>query len=203
MDGISDEELIQRYRADPSAPTAALILDQLFTRHHHRVAAWCYRMTRSVDASADLAQEIFLKVYQRLDSFRGDSKFSTWLYTIARNHCMDELRMKASAPDRGAELADESIADLRTEDISDAMERREAEELVRRLIKESLDDVETQVMTLHYVHELPLDAVTRLLRLENQSGAKAYIVSARRKLARALELWRNREQSQSGGRRAR
>ncbi len=203
MDGISDEELIQRYRAEPSAPLAARILDQLFTRHHRRVAAWCYRMTGNVDGSADLAQEIFLKAYQRLDSFRGDSKFSTWLYTIARNHCMDALRMKSSAADRDAEPADESIADLRCEDISNALERREAEALVRRLMKESLDEVETQVMTLHYVHELPLDAVTRTLGLENQSGAKAYIVSARRKLARALELWRNREQSQQGGSRAR
>jgi hypothetical protein len=70
---------------------------------------------------------------------------------------------------------------------------------VRRLIQESLNEVETQVMTLHYLHEGPLDSVTRLLGLQNQSGAKAYIVSARRKLARALELWRNRDQGMRGG----
>ena len=49
-------------------------------------------------------------------------------------------------------------------------------------------------MTLHYVEELPLDAVTRLLKLENLSGAKSYIVSARRKLARAVERLNERGQ---------
>ena len=58
--------------------------------------------------------------------------------------------------------------------------------MVRELIAGELSDVETQVMTLHYVDELPLDQVTRLLSLDNASGAKAYIVSARRKLSAAL-----------------
>ena len=51
-----------------------------------------------------------------------------------------------------------------------------------------------KVMTLHYAEEVPLNAVTRLLNLENSSGAKAYIVSAKRKLSRAIERWKAREQ---------
>ena len=74
-----------------------------------------------------------------------------------------------------------------------AMERRQSEDLVRRLMRETLDDTESRVLTLHYVHEMPLASVTRLLRLTNTSGAKAHIVSARRKLARALALWQSRE----------
>jgi hypothetical protein len=49
--------------------------------------------------------------------------------------------------------------------------------------------VEARVMTLHYAEELPLDAVTQLLNLDNASGAKAYIVSAKRKLAQAVGQW--------------
>jgi len=49
---------------------------------------------------------------------------------------------------------------------------------------------EARVMTLHYAEELPLDAVTQLLKLDNASGAKAYIVSAKRKLARAVSRWK-------------
>jgi RNA polymerase sigma-70 factor, ECF subfamily len=199
MDGVSDEELIQRYRAAPAHSESRTLLDQLFERHHSRVAAWCYRFTGDVETSTDLAQDIFLKAYQRLDSFRGDSKFSTWLYTIARNHCMDELRSRASNPDRNAEPVSEYLPDAGVEQISQTLERRESEELVRRLMRESLDEVESQVMTLHYVHELPLDSVTRVLGLQNQSGAKACVVSARRKLARALESWRSREQRMRGG----
>jgi hypothetical protein len=54
-------------------------------------------------------------------------------------------------------------------------------------MQSTLSEVETQVMTLHYGEELSLDAVTRALNLNNASGAKAYVVSAKRKLARAME----------------
>src|SRR5579884_1775861 len=98
MEDLTDEDLLRRYRASTDSAAAALLLDQLFQRHHRRVAAWCYRLTDDVDAAADFAQEIFLKAFQRLDSFRGDSRFTTWLYTIARNHCMDQLRARNNAP---------------------------------------------------------------------------------------------------------
>jgi RNA polymerase sigma-70 factor (ECF subfamily) len=199
MEEISDEELLLRYRAAADSSAGNSLLNQLFQRHHSRVAAWCYRLTGDVDSSADLAQEIFLKAFQRLDSFRGDSRFTTWLYTIARNHCMDQLRSRASGPQQNFEALPEQIADFRSEEISAALERRESEQLVRKWMRESLDETEAKVMTLHYVHELPLDSVTRLLRLTNPSGAKAHIVSARRKLARALALWKNRETSARRG----
>ena len=54
-------------------------------------------------------------------------------------------------------------------------------------MNKSLDETESKVITLHYVHELPLNSITRLLGLENQSGAKAFIVSARRKLERVVQ----------------
>src|SRR5579864_9532981 len=97
MGEFSDEELVERYRGE-GGPQRDAFLNQLFERHHTQVAAWCYRMTGEVDSAADLAQEVFLKAYQRLDSYRGTSKFTTWLYSIARNHCLDELRSRAVRP---------------------------------------------------------------------------------------------------------
>jgi hypothetical protein len=52
------------------------------------------------------------------------------------------------------------------------------------VLNSALDDTEKIVFTLHYGDEMPLDSITRMLGLENASGAKAYIVSAKRKLAR-------------------
>jgi RNA polymerase sigma-70 factor, ECF subfamily len=198
MEPLSDEELLRRYRSDPNSSEGVSQLNQLFQRHHTRVAAWCYRLTGDVDTSADLAQEVFLKAFQRLESFRGDSKFTTWLYTIARHHCLDELRSRASSPVLSSETIPEH-EDPQALDISAAMERRESEELVRKLMAESLDEIENKVMTLHFVQELSLSSVTRLLNLTNQSGAKAYVVSARRKLSRALALWRSRGEKIGGG----
>lgn len=181
---LTDEELVERYRGSGSSAARESFLSQLFERHHARVAAWCHRMTGDIDAAADLAQDVFLKAFQNIQSFRGDCKFSTWLYSIARNRCMDELRSRASTLGEMAGIVLDELADTRSEQVSQTLERQESVQSLRRLIQESLDEMEAKVMTLHYVEELPLDSITRLLGLENASGAKAYVVSARRKLER-------------------
>jgi RNA polymerase sigma-70 factor (ECF subfamily) len=143
-------------------------------------------MTGDVDSAADLAQDVFLKAFQRLNSFRGDSKFSTWLYSIARNHCVDEMRSRALRPQEATGVVLEHLVDSGLEQVSRTLERRESALALRQLIQEALDETEAKVMTLHFVDELPLDSITRLLGLENPSGAKAYVVSARRKLQRII-----------------
>jgi len=74
--------------------------------------------------------------------------------------------------------------------LSETLKLKLREGLLRDLVRDSLSEVEARVMTLHYAEELPLDAVTRLLKLDNTSGAKAYIVSAKRKLTRAVARWK-------------
>jgi RNA polymerase sigma-70 factor (ECF subfamily) len=199
MEELSDEALVECYRSHRNTAAGNQFLDQLFQRHHNRVAAWCFRMTGDVTSAADLAQEIFLKAFQHLDSFRGESKFTTWLYTIARNRSMDELRSRKSRPEEAPDAMLQEMADLRAEDISVALERRDSEAILKRMMQESLDEVERNVMTLHYAEEMPLDAITRLLRLTNPSGAKAHIVSARRKLSQALDRWKHSQRRQRGG----
>jgi RNA polymerase sigma-70 factor (ECF subfamily) len=195
---LSDEELVNRYRA-VADPQRGEFIDQLFERHRTRVAAWCYRMTGDVDSATDLAQEVFLKAFQNLESFRGQSKFTTWLYSIARNHCMDALKSRAGTPIFAGEATLARVQDVRAGELLSTMERRQAEEVVRQLMQESLDETEAKVMTMHYVHEFPLDAVSRMLGMTNASGAKAYVVSARRKLARAFNEWKDREEKRKGG----
>jgi RNA polymerase sigma-70 factor (ECF subfamily) len=198
MDALSDDELVEKYRAARSSPRGQAFLNQLFERHHAKVASWCLRMTGDVNSASDMAQDIFLKAFQRIDSFRGDSRFTTWLYSIARNRCLDEMRSRAGKPGESPEAGMEDMPDLRTEQVSSALERRESEQLARQLMRESLDPIEAEVMTMHYVHELPLDAITKLLGLTNASGAKAHIVSARRKLNRAVAAWKT-QQPKGGG----
>lgn len=199
MEKLQDEELIDRYRTDAGSATAEVWLNELFARHHARVASWCLRITGDVNSAADLAQEIFLKAFQRLHTFQGNSKFTTWLFSITRNHCLDVLRSRAVHPQQTSEVLLDEIVDLSREKVSSTLERRETEQLLRTLIRESLDAMENKVLTLHYVHEMPLDTVSRMLGLTNQSGAKAYIVSAKRKLKRAHERWKSRNQIATRG----
>jgi RNA polymerase sigma-70 factor (ECF subfamily) len=200
MADLADEELIERYRAESNSAIGRALIDELFGRHHAQVAVWCYRMTGNVDSAADMAQEVFLKAFQRLDSYRGTSKFTTWLYSIARNHCLDELRSRAVRPKETTDALLDDVADTGSEHALATLVRRESESAARQLMQESLDEIEARIMTLHYVHDLPLDAITRMMGLTNPSGAKAFIVSARRKLSRAVDRWRARGEGAKAGR---
>ena len=70
------------------------------------------------------------------------------------------------------------------------LDARDARHAVHTLMNDVLDDTEKRVMTLHYGHDMRLDAITTALGLTNTSGAKAYIVSARRKLNAAVSRWK-------------
>jgi RNA polymerase sigma factor (sigma-70 family) len=193
MTSLTDEELVARYHAQTGSPDAERCLDVLFQRYRSKVALWCLRLAGDRESAADLAQEVFLRAFRSLAGFRGDAKFSTWLYTIARNHCYNEIKSRATTPETSSDPTLLEVAD----DSPDALaqlERESGQQVLRELIQSTLTDVETRVITLHYVEELPLDSVSRMLKLENASGAKAYIVSAKRKLARAVERWKAREQ---------
>ena len=189
MDALSDEELIAEYRLAPASDRSRQLLDELFRRHRARVVAWCYRLTGDRDLAADLAQDVFVKAYSSLHTFRRDSKFTTWLYSIARNRCRDEARVRA-ARRRGA--PDDATIELPSElnEALAALDARDARNVVHTLMDDVLDERERRVMTLHYGHDMRLDAITTALGLTNTSGAKAYIVSARRKLNAAVKRWK-------------
>lgn len=188
---LPDEELVARFRAEDDQVVRAQFVNELFSRHHKTVARWCYRVTGDAQSAADMAQDVFLKAYRNLDSFRLNSRFTTWLYTIARNHCLNELKSRAA---RGFEAGEEALLNLAdaTSGIDQQMERESSVAAMRQLLAAALDETERTVMTLHYGEEMPLDAITRLLNLANASGAKAYIVSAKRKLNRAIERLKSR-----------
>jgi len=161
----------------------------LFGRYTSTVASWCYRATGDQGTAGDLAQEVFLRAYRHMESFQGHAKFSTWLYVMARNHCWSYLKSRASEPSEGGAELSLEMPDTQFMDPGMPLERAQSLQLMRRMMSETLDGTEIQVMSLHFGEELPLTAVTRMLGLTNASGAKAYIVSARRKLSVAVQRW--------------
>jgi len=189
MEALSDEELIAEYNLAPASDRSRQLLDELFHRHRGRVIAWCYRLTGNRDLAPDLAQDVFVKAYSSLDTFRRDSKFTTWLYVIARNRCRDEARARAT---RRREVPEDNIVDIPSElnEALAALAAGDARHMVRMLMDDVLDETEKRVMALHYGHDMRLDAITTALGLTNTSGAKAYIVSAKRKLNAAVTRWK-------------
>ncbi|HMB81328.1 MAG TPA: sigma-70 family RNA polymerase sigma factor [Vicinamibacterales bacterium] len=189
MESLSDEELIARYRLAPASIGSRPLLEELFRRHQTRVVALCYRLTGDRTQAADLAQDVFAKAYTGLDTFRSDAKFTTWLYVIARNRWRDTLRARQARP---REVPEDAMVDVELTERNEALaalDARDARTLIRTIMDDALDETERHVMTLHYGHDMRLDAITAALGLTNASGAKAYIVSARRKLNAAVKRW--------------
>ncbi len=190
---LTDEELIARYRAEAGQASAEEYLNELFRRHHTKVARWCLSVTGDRDSAADLAQEVCVKAYQNLSYFKGQSKFSTWLYSITRNHCLNAVRSRSAAPEMESdEMVMETLPDMGTDSPLASIERKQQADIARQLVNETLDETEKSVFTMHFAEELPLDVITRMLNLSNASGAKAYLVSAKRKLDRAARRWKAR-----------
>lgn len=178
----SDEALIQAFKQAPVDERRELA-SLLFDRHYTRVARWCFRYTGERESAADLAQTVFMNVYAHLDGFQGASRFTTWLYTITRHECLARVRRERARPE---DADDEALVEVPSpDDDPEALAARDSHAAyARRLLTTALDEVECRVFTLHYGDDMPLDQITRLLGLGNASGAKAYIVSAKRKLAK-------------------
>jgi RNA polymerase sigma-70 factor, ECF subfamily len=182
---VSDEELISTYRQSWGTAQQEAV-EELFRRHQARVVRWCCRFTRERESALDLSQEIFLRAFRNLASYRGECRFSTWLYAITRNLCTTAMQKRAIEPVWSAKAITADFPDRSSGDLHSQVEKEQNRQRNWRMILEALDETEAQVMFLHYGQELSLNAVSRMLELDNKSGAKAYIVSARRKLNAAI-----------------
>jgi RNA polymerase sigma-70 factor, ECF subfamily len=190
---LSDETLIAKYREQADKEQAEQYVNELFRRHHTKVARWCLSFAADRDSALDLAQEICAKAYKNLPYFKGQSKFSTWLFSVARNHCLNAVRARSGVPEMESdEAVVDTLPDLSSDSPLQTVERRQLTEIARQFVNAELDETEKKVFTLHFAEEVPLDVITRMLNLQNLSGAKAYLVSAKRKLDRAVKRWKAR-----------
>jgi len=188
LEALSDEELIVRSR-HREGEVARDCLAILYRRHYAKVARWCLRVCGDPDRAADAAQEVFLRVHERLDTFRVESRFSTWLYTVTRRVAIDRSIAASRLSAASADL--EWPAELQSGEraIDQVAASAQIAQRLRRAIREDLDPLEARVLYLHHVHGLTLRTITEHLELTNKSGAKAHLVAARRKLQRRFGRW--------------
>ena len=112
----SDEQLMLALRDGELSA-----FDALFRRHYEMVRSLCARVVQTGDAGDDLAQETFLRILRHRGTFRGDARFTTWVYRIARNVCLEALA-RASRDDRlaaawGAEASSETAPAIGDDDL--------------------------------------------------------------------------------------
>lgn len=136
---------------------------QIFVTHRGDVSRVVYRMLGPVPDVEDVVQDVFLHVHRSLPSFRGDSKFSTWLYRLAVNVARMHLRKGRSRP----RFADVEVPEAPREgtpiDTPDVVaERKERVRTLYRLL-ESLSEKKREVIVLHDLEGVPAKEIAELV----------------------------------------
>ncbi|MBD2704509.1 RNA polymerase sigma factor [Spirosoma sp. BT702] len=91
---LADKQLIDDFQSVNRFDS----FDELYNRYIRKVYRTCLSMTNDTLTAEDYTQDIFIKVFERLHAFHNRSSFSTWLYAITRNHCLDQLRFSKRIP---------------------------------------------------------------------------------------------------------
>lgn len=181
-DPRDDDELVALFQRDPAADEGRSAAAALLQRYRDRVYVWCRRRLGDHDAALDVAQETLIAALGALPGFAGRSRFSSWLFAIARHRCLSALRARRS---REVELDGDALADD-APDAEAALLDREGQDLVLTLMNEVLDAEERTALWLKACESTPVGEISRLLDLPGSSGARAVLQRARRKLRAAL-----------------
>lgn len=139
---------------------------EIIDRYSGKVYSTAYSYTHSQEESRDLVQEILIKIYNNLSSFKEDARFSTWLYRIAVNSCIDWSRKKKSKAIMTAISFEETnILEIITTDSEGPEElllKQENKEAVRNAVGD-LPEIYKTVLVLYYFEELQVQEICNIL----------------------------------------
>lgn len=176
----SDElQLIERFKNGDEQSFNLLV-----HRYKEKVYWIVRRMIPDHDEADDVTQNVFIKVYHSLGSFKGDSSFYTWIYRIAVNLSLNELRRKKL---RRTFSIDDDVHQLRSDEIHahEKMENDERTQQIREAI-EKLPEKQKKVFLLRYYEELPYDEIAKILHT-SVGGLKANYFHAVKKIGEHLK----------------
>ena len=190
----SENETIARAKAGDNAAFA-----ELYRRYCKRVFGVCFSLVRDVTITEDLVQESFLRAYRKLDTFREDSLFSTWLHRIAVNSALMYLRKRSS---RATEISiNEPTHDDGAEEMAELFGAQDSvlANLVDRVTLqraiESLPPGYRAVVVLHDVEGYQHDEIAEILGC-TIGNTKSQLHKARLKLRAMLKVERELEVTQ-------
>lgn len=157
----TDEELVARsIRGDRDS------FNELILRWERPIYALAYRTIGREDDARDVCQETFLRAFRALPAFRGQAKFSSWLYRITLNLCRDWIRRQRRAPfvqvPEDSDQAELSAASDPSEGVDDLVIRRDLTRRVERVMARLPEDQRTAIVLKEY-HGLTFQEIADLL----------------------------------------
>ena len=179
---LDDKAVIQRVLQGQQSAYALLV-----SRYQAYVFTLVMRYVHNREVAEELAQDVFVKAYRYLADFKGNSKFSTWLYTIVNSTCLSHLRKKKDETllleqDKMVVLSDEQHFG---EKPSERLEQKTQKQLLDNAMKQ-LPEEDAQILTLFYQAEQSVDEIGMILG-QTASNVKVRLFRARQKLKGVLE----------------
>ena len=182
----TDEELVARsIRGDAES------FNELILRWERPIYALAYRTIGREEDARDVCQETFLRAFRALPGFRGQAKFSSWLYRIALNLCRDWMRRERRAPivqaPEDVDLFELAAAAEPSESIEDLVARKDLTRAVERAMARLPEEQRTAIVLKEY-HGLTFQEIADLVGLSAEHGEDAAVSGAdglRRELAKS------------------
>lgn len=175
----TDEQLVEHIKEGKKEAMGIL-----YSKYYHQVYNKCFSFVKNSDTAHDMAQDIMIKVIEKISSFNGSAKFSTWLFSVATNFCLDYLR-KQKRKIQEESLAAHLVLDQFYNGYQDSNEieyRLDIAEKVYALMSE--DD--RKILMMKYQGNMSILELQSLYRL-SESAMKMRILRAR---SRACEKYR-------------
>jgi len=170
-----DAELVERYLAGDTAA-----FDEIMVRYERQIYRVCYRFVDNREDAMDLTQEVFIKAFEHLGTFRRESSLKTWLYRIAMNHCINHVKKHSQ---EFVEVTEYTGSVHST--VQHQLEEREQREQFRRLVK-MLPPKQKAILELRINEQLSYEEIARVSG-RSISTIKASVFFALEKLRKLVK----------------
>ncbi len=181
MDNVNDQRYISLVKEGDKNAFAALV-----DRYKDMVFTLSLKMLKDRQEAEEVSQDSFLKVYKSLDRYKGESKFSTWIYKVAFNTCLD--RIKKNKRLQGVANIGEIDEQETTPLINglDLIEEKERKQLIQDCMQE-LEGEDGFLLTLYYFEEQSLEEIAKIIGITS-NNVKIRLYRSRKKLASLLKV---------------
>lgn len=170
----TDEELVQLY-VDTQRNT---FFEKLYERYAEKVYRKCLSLVNDPAKAEDFTHDIFLKLIVKIGSFKEEARFSTWLYSITYNYCMDQLRINKK---RGEKPIEEELDVPDDVDVDSLFNEQDVD--VKRLHKaiEKLSVEEKTMLMMKYIDDLSIREISEIFKI-SESAVKMRLLRSRETL---------------------
>ncbi len=176
---VSDEELVELYLETQNVA----YFNILYKRYSGKIFGKCISLLKSESLAEDATQDVMMKILLNLSKFRGKSRFSTWIYSITYNYCIDFLRRKKKDP---SVYVDDFIENL---DVEDEVEDKFLLETNVKRLKVILDDIpsgDKAILLMKYQDEMTIKEISGILD-RSESAIKMKIKRAKHKFQKTYK----------------